>query len=336
MKPLLVNVLIVAIGTPLCSQESRQKEDPLAQAKVALSDWVVAKDKSETQLEKTVSRVIAAKRPGLRLLATMLEESGAGTDKKRIQALDSMLCHVALRWFDKVEKSGMLYAGQFNDLLVLQPRVGEFYLGLLLDTPSWFPINQRGKAVPALRDLFPKGPDKESLERIEAMANNKEEEPEALRFALAYALAQWGNRKLIKSEINALETKVKSDDEEVVVMALRDLAQIYYGIRDYGIAAVMYKDFLRRAEKAGSYLVPVYYYNAACCMSLSGDRRSALDYLKRSLQLNKSDRIDSSMRLERSLFEKDPEIALVRRSKGFAELLDQAFGTRNKDKNKHR
>lgn len=334
MKLSLVNVLIVAIGTPVCTQESRQQEDPLARAKVALSDWVAAKDKSETLVGKTVSRVIAAKRPGLRLLATMLKESEGGTDKKRIQALDSVLCHVALRWFDKVEKSKMLYAGQYDDLMILQPRVGEFYLGLLLDTPDWFPVNHRGKAVPALRDLFPKGPDKESLEGIEAIANNKDEEPGALRLALAYALAQWGNRKLIKSEINALEQKVNGDEEDVAVLALRDLAQIYYGIRDYGIAAVMYKEFLLRAEKADSYLVPVYYYNAACCMSLSGDRRSALDYLKRSLRLNKSDRIDSSMRLERSLFEKDPEIALVRRSKGFVELLDQEFGTKNKNKSK--
>ena len=110
------------------------------------------------------------------------------------------------------------------------------------------------------------------------------------------------------------------------------MAQLHYDIRDYSVAAVMHREFIRKAEVADEGdLVPVHYYNAACCMCLSGDRRSALEFLKRCLAFNESSKIDSSMRLKRKLFERDPEIALVRKTKGFEAMLDRAFGKKSKE-----
>lgn len=300
-----------------------------ADVKRALATWLKSAGRGEKLRAETVETLLQAGRPGLDVLAARITASEKGAEgalgNRTLAGLDELTGQVALRWLSKVQTSGMVYAGQYGDLRVLMPHVGDYYSALLVDTPQWFSIDDRWKVVAALRDLYPKGPDEAIRDRVEGMAKDGAE-PAYLRQQLAYALAQWGDRKLIKTKIKELDAKARDKDEETAILALRDLAQLHYDIRDYSLAAVTNQEFIRRSEATDYYLVPVYYYNTACCLCLSGNRRSALDYLKRSLELNKSTKIDPSMRLKRKLFENDPEIALLRSGKGFAAMLDQAFG----------
>ncbi len=327
---LLSPLLLALIPTAVVGQD---QDRLLADASKAMQRWIASPTEDrERMLDQTIGRMMAARQAGLKLLAERLK---ASSDPKRTDALLALIGHVGHRWLAKVEKTEMFYPGQYDDLKVLMPEIGAFYLELLLQTPEWFPYNERGKVIAPLRDLYPKGPDRVTLDRVLTMAQN-ELEPEALRVGLAQALAQWGNRKLIKVKIRALEKRSRSEDEETSILGLRELAQTYYDIRDYSVAAVTNREFISKAEAANYYLVPVHYYNAACCMCLSGDRRSALEYLRRCLVINDSPKIDSSMRLKRKLFERDPEIALVRKTKGFEAMLDRAFGKKSKEKKNKR
>ena len=313
-------------------QPGEQKQPPAksrAEAQDALKAWFDAdpRDRDEQARDKVVSRIMVAGPAGLDLLAGWVRRFAETPDPKLRKPAETLVGQVALRWLKMVEESPSRYAGQYQDLARLEPMAGEFYLRLLLDTPQWFSHKRRWLVISPLRDLFPKGPDPETLAQIEIMANNSEVEPEYLRVGLAYALAQWGRRDLIKVKIRALEKQASSGEPELVLLARRDLAKIYYGIRDYAVGAVAYRDFLQAAEAAET-VYPVNYYNAACCMCLSGDRRSAMLFLEKCLAINNSARIDSSMRVKRELFEQDPEIKLLIKDPRFAAMLEQAFGER--------
>lgn len=318
---------LACVLLPVVSVCGQVQNPALAKATAELGKWVATtvKDRDDQALKRVVDAVMKAEKPGLDLLGARMKAADKAADRGRVDAFHTVLCHVGLRWLEKVEKSDMVFAGQYGELARLQPRIGEFFLDLLMETPEWFPIDRRWRVIPAIRDLYPKGPDGETLDQFQRMAEN-EIEPEYLRVGMSYALAQWGRRKLIKDKIAKLQKNADGKNEESALLALRDLAAIYYGIRDYSVAAVRHKEFLRRAEAAEYYIVPVDYYNAACCSCLSGDRRSALDYLDRCFTLNVSPQIDSSMRLKRKLFDRDPEIALVRATPQFAKLMERAFG----------
>jgi tetratricopeptide (TPR) repeat protein len=326
-----VPLVLILTAAGLAAQPQIQAQQ---RARKAISSWIAAhKDDREALIARTVTSIDGAGKSGIAELAAARNAARKANDKKRLLAVQSLIGHLGIRWFDKVEKSKLVFAGQYNDLQPLMPDIGDYYFTLLVQTPEWFSINERIKVIPALRDLYPKGPDDVTLDRVEMMATD-EKEPAHLRVGLAYAMAQWGHRKLIKSKIHALQKKSRGDNEEIAIFALRDLSEIYYKIRDYSVAAVSYREFIERSEKADEYLVPVHYYNAACCMCLSGDRRSAMEYLRRCLKLNNSSKVDSSVRMVRSQFENDPEIALVRSAKGFKELMDTAFGEKRDGANK--
>lgn len=341
--PLLVAFLLAPFAGPAAGQSGRQDADGapdrrLAAAVDAMEKWLTSSEGDrELTGKSTLDRVMAAEGAGLKWLAAQLRTS---SDPKRTDRLLDLVGHVGRRWLKKIEKSEMIHAGQYDELKVLMPEIGAFYFTLLLRTPEWFPYNERVRVIAPLRDLFPKGPDGRVMDQVLAMAENRAEEPEDLRTGLANALAQWGNRKLLKAKIRAMEIQARSEDEEVAILGLRRLGEIYYDIREYATAAVTKRDSIRKAEAVGGYdLLPVHYYNTACCLCLSGDRRSALIYLERCLALNSSPKIDSSVRLKRELFERDPEIAMARKTKGFEAMLDLAFGKKSgpaKDKKEDR
>ena len=212
----------------------------------------------------------------------------------------------------------------------LQPKVGEFYLGLLINTPDWFPDTRRIDVVPAIRDLYPTSPGEAVQEQIKKIASNEDIEPQGLRITLQYALAQWGDRSLVKDHINELNARAQSKDAEISMLAHKELAAVYYMMRDYLTAARMHRVFLTKAEAEAHYLVPVDYYNAACCMSLSGDLGSALNLIQRCLKLNTSDRVDDSVKLSRKLFDNDPEVRAVRKTERFRKLVAAAFAKNKK------
>jgi tetratricopeptide (TPR) repeat protein len=301
------------------------RKNSLDHVKVLLERWLDKEQRSESLRSEVVEAIAAVGARAMRHLAGEAARARDGEDRSRARALDSVICHVGLHWLDRVKKSKMIYAGQYSPLAELQPTVGDFYLMLVINTPQWFPDNRRIEVVPAIRDLYPKSPGDAVQEQIKQIARNEDIEPLNLRAALKYALAQWGDRSLVKERINELTREAQSQDSETSMLALKALADVHYQIRDYLTAARMHTEFLAKAEAEDYYRVPADYYNAACCMSLSGNVHSALDLLDRCLKLNNSDRVDESVRLHRDLFDHDPEIRAVRKTKRFRELVSAAF-----------
>lgn len=290
-----------------------------------LESWLDKQQRSEALRTKVVEAVVEAGAEAMQHLALKAAKAREGTDRARAQALHSVICHVGLHWLERVKKSRMFYAGQYSALEPLQPTVGEFYLALVIDTPQWFPDDRRIEVVPAIRDLYPTSPGEAAQERIKHIATNEDIEPLNLRISLKYALAQWGDRSLIKDHLQQLAQEARSQDAETSMLALKAMAAAYYQMRDYLTAARMHNEFLAKAEAEDYYRVPADYYNAACCMSLSGNQRSALDLLDRCLKLNSSDRVDESVKLRRDLFENDPEMRALRGMKRFQELVSAGF-----------
>lgn len=311
----------------LISALPAQKPEQVKQARQALDDWLTldVRDRDEHRLKRLLPKLLRAGEPLVQDLGARLQRARRAEDTGPYRALTSVCSHLGLAWLGRVKDSEMVYAGQYEVLRPLMPEVGEFYLGLLTDTPQWFPITRRHEVVAPLRDLYPKGPGPVALDRIETIALDVQIEPRHLREQLGLALAQWGNRKLVKDRLRELEREARSKDSEEALIALRKLAYTNYGIRDYAVAAVNFQDLVDKAEREDYRRVPTDYYNGACCMALSGNLRGGMKLLERCLAYNFSDAFDSSLRLKRELFEKDPEIRALRRDPGFTKLLDKAF-----------
>ena len=306
------------------SRPSTRKQD-LVQVRVLIGKWLDREQRSEDLRTEVVEAIGDVGAPAMRHLAAVATLARTGTDRAKARALNSLVVHVGLHWLDRVKQSRVIYAGQYGVLKHLQPMVGEFYLGLLVNTPDWFPDTRRIEVVPAIRDLYPKSPGEAVQERIKVIASNRDIEPARLRARLQYALAQWGDRSLVKDQIHKLTEQAQSKDAETSMLALKELAEIYYQMRDYLTASRTHQEFLTKAEAEDYSLVPGDYYNAACCMSLSGNLVSALDLLERCVKLNASERIDESVKLSRKLFDNDPEVRAVRNTARFKKLVESAF-----------
>ena len=153
------------------------------------------------------------------------------------------------------------------------------------------------------------------------IAEHEDLEAWPLRLALFCALAQWGDRELIEGHLDDLKRRASDSDLEDRLEPVREIAQTYHLLRDHKTAAKYYVELLRGAEQLELRVAPADYYNAACNMSLVGDLESALAELARCVDLLQSGSLDESLMLDRDLFERDPEIANVRKTARFQELL---------------
>ena len=146
------------------------------------------------------------------------------------------------------------------------------------------------------------------MRKPSSIPEDRDFETEAVRRVLTCALAQSGRRALVDRQLEHLEQDGKEGDQEDQLFALKTLADVHYQIRDYKASARLYKEFLSRAAELGFPMAPADYYNAACNFSLTGDLESAYEALESCAELQTSDRVDSSLKLERNLFDNDPDI----------------------------
>lgn len=296
-----------------------------ADPSVAIERWLASEHTSEALMTATVEAVCDAD-DGLAVLG-QLQALLAKPNAPRSKGLRSLMPKVALEHLRRTYKSGMTYAGQYDGLGSLQPWVGPFLFGLLLDTPEWYPLTFRARLVPALRDLQAQLP---SAERVAAIIRLVEDdrEPTGLRRALAAALWQWGKRRHAEEFVRELQLATTEGDGEDRVNATLQLADYYNLLRDYKRAAGAHRAAQALARGAAVELLPVAWYSAACVHALKGDKERGLEALRRCAEMLASPDLDKSRRIERKLFEDDPEIALLRADERFQELLKLAFGER--------
>ncbi len=327
--------LVLSIFSFAQDPEKEPAKPPAATAAESVKAWLESDGKDRQKLTVAVQAALKEGTAGIDAIAGHLPKDPSKTkDLPNVKQLDSLLTTFAFSYLAKEMSSGIVFAGQYSPLAPLMPYVGRFYLKLVVDTPEQFPERQRQQVVPALRDLYPKGPGEEAMALVKKIALDEEFEQEGLRQALSYALWGWGDKELATKQIEKLKKEMETGKEDDQIDAQQKLADVYYQLRDYPSSAQLLKEFFARAEKSQRVLVPNDYYNGACNMSLAGDIDGALAALEKLFQLQNSDKVDSSQRLRRSMFDQDPDLTNVRKHPKFAELVKAGFGEKGGDETK--
>lgn len=241
---------------------------------------------------------------------------------QRVHALVTMVAldHVAHR-----RATDMVYVGQYDLLLRLQPFVGERFFDLLLDTPPWFAFTRRIHLVGPLRDLQPRAPRAERLDAVIRLVENAQVEPEELRRALAATLWQWGTKQYAEAVVAELQQAISDGDAEERVRTTLVLADYYTVLRDYQKAATTHRAAQALAKSTKVPLAPIAWYAAACVHALAGDAERGLQAIERCADLLASPDLDRSLRVPRKSFDDDPELASLRTDPRFAAAMARAF-----------
>lgn len=313
--------------TGCCTGLALGQDDKTQQQKVvtAVEKWLATDHTSEELMADTVQVVLKSPRIGLKWLGSLLPAALQKPAAPRSKGLRSLCTQVTLEHLRRTYNSGMTFVGQYGELNEMQPFARDFIFELLLETPEWYPLTFRVRLVPALRDIQLKSP---SVERLDGIIKIVEDEQETtgLRNSLAAALWQWGKPKHARQIISKLMSDTADGDGEDRVNAMLILADYYTVLRDYKSAARAHRTAQALAKHAKVELPPIAFYSAACVHALQGDVDNGIKSLEVCARMHASPDLDRSLRLERSLFEKDPEIAVLRKDKRFAALLQMAFG----------
>lgn len=316
---------------PECLQDpDGQEAQKAANVNLVIEKWLATDQSSEDAMAETVITVLADPKVGLAWLGQQLPAVDKAPNTTRSKGIRTLCTQTTLEFLRRTGKAGMVFVGQYNDLLLVQPFASEFLFQLLLETPDWYPFTFRVRLIPAVRDLQLRLPAVERVDGIVQLIKN-EQESEGLRNALAAMMAQWGRPEHAGAVIKRLRAATMEGDGEDRVDATLVLADYYNLLRDYKNAARAHRTAQALAKGANVELRPIAWYSAACVHALHGNVERGLDALERCARMHASPDLDRSVRLERNLFEKDPEIALLRKDKRFAVLLKLAFGDDKKD-----
>jgi len=308
----------------------QQKAEQLAEVKRAVEKWLVTDQTSEELMAATVRAILVLPKDGLAWLGQQLRATEESPNTARSKGIRTLCVQSTLEFLRRTNKADMVFVGQYNDLIALQPFASEFLFQLLLETPDWYPFTYRVRLVPALRDLQIRLPALEYVDGIVGLIKN-EREPDDLRNSLSAMMAQWGRSEHADAVIQRLRSATMEGDGEDRVDATLVLADYYNTLRDYKNAARAHRTAQALAKGADVELRPVAWYSAACVHALHGDIERGIEALERCARMHASPDLDRSLRIERKLFEDDPEIALLRKDKRFVALLKLAFGDGPKD-----
>lgn len=224
----------------------------------------------------------------------------------------------------------MRFAGQHDDLRLLQPYSGRFLIGLVLDPPGWFPSDRRAALLPALRDLFAEPPDEDTLDRLMVIAKNEDFEIDALREALAVALAQWGRPELVRKRIDELVELSGPRRTVDELYFVRALAKYHYEMRAYPAAATWWARYVEGKAAIEDHVSAIDEYDIACCNALADRSDEALSAIERCAALVAADKVDSSAAITASMFDTDPDLRSIRATERFAAARKLAFPKKKK------
>jgi hypothetical protein len=296
-------------------------QDPAA----AIRAWVESDHEDQELLDRTVALCLDAGDPGMRALAEAVRETRPEQRQRRI-GVESLVTGVVVEALRRGSESGMRYAGQYAGLRPLMPSAGTFLLSLVLDTPDWFPDDMRALVVPALRDVYPKGPERAAILRLREVAEDSDFEAQPLREALTYALAQWGERDLVAGRLAELNENAGEGRDTDELHFVRELAEVHYELRDYPAAAKHWQRYLHGMRTLELEPNALEFYNAACALALAAEIEAALDALTSCAALVAAGKIDTATPITRSMFETDPDLRAIRGQERFAAATKKAFG----------
>jgi len=252
-------------------------------------------------------------------------QAGAGEDVARRKAIEQAERDFALAFVRIQRASDITYRGQYDAMAALQPRVGDPFFMLLLEPPQWFPTTQRIELVPALRDLQTRIPEAVRVDAIVRIADNERIEPEDLRVALAAMLWQWGVKDQAQRHLARLVAATAEGEPEERMQSTLALADFHNQLRDHKSAAAAYRAAQALAKGAKVEWKPLTWYSAACVHALAGQRERALDAIDACAARLASPELDSSLRLSRKMFDRDPELDSLRADPRFQAAVQRAF-----------
>ncbi|MDA0372193.1 MAG: hypothetical protein O2865_00265 [Planctomycetota bacterium] len=304
---------------------SAQQVTPTAQdPAAAIREWVRSDHSDEALREAATKAVLDAGDAGLRALADTVRRTRPDQRDRRI-GVESLVATVVVGILERAHDSGMRFAGQYDRLRALQPYAGTFLVQLVVDTPDWFPDDMRALVVPALRDVYPRGPEPGARTQLRAVAEDEDFESQALRDALAYAFAQWGERDLVQPRLDEYQENAGSGSDTDELFFVRALAVVHYELREYEVAGKLWQRFVAGMQGLDAPVGAMDQYNAACTLARAGDTAGALEAIERCADLVAAGKVDSRAAITRRMFETDPDLLSIRAEERFVKATAKAF-----------
>lgn len=288
----------------------------LAWTRIAFASCIVsalaAQDSKPT--EAATSRPVSS-------IERLLHADDAGRSKALIALIDEQL------------ETNALYAGQYSALRQAGEPVRSLLEKWITDAPSQVYRQDRFRAacIRALRDVVDE-PTESLMTGLRGLVAD-EFEPDDIKTAATYALAQFGDTKLVDANLERLTASTDAKELQRRARAWYELSDIHYNLRDYDAAVEAYRKLLEMHESGEARLdqfgfpMPTLYYNCACSLALGGHTEEALDYVAKALEVGAAGR----QQLNRKLLETDMDIASIRGEERFGELFAKYFGGAGKD-----
>lgn len=316
---LAVTLAATALLGALPAQETTP-QDP----EVAIRAWIRSDHTDEALREAATKAVLDAGDTGLRALADAVRRTRPDQRDRRI-GVESLVATVVVGVLERAQDSGMRFAGQHDRLRALQPYAGTFLVQLVVDTPDWFPDDMRALVVPALRDVYPRGPEPSARTQLRTVAEDEDFESQALRDALSYAFAQWGERDLVQPKLDEYRENAGEGTDTDELFFVRALAVVHYELREYEEAGKLWLRFTSGMEALDAPVGAMDHYNAACTLARAGQTESALSAIERCAALVAAGKVDSRAAITRQMFETDPDLLSIRAEARFATAQAKAF-----------
>jgi hypothetical protein len=315
----------LAATAPLALAQEPTKSPPSQDAIATAGErWLASDQTSREQLNATVATLLRDPAAGITWLASQLPDARKAPAEPRSKGVGSLVTHLTLAFLRRQRATDITWVGQFAALQPLQPEVGELLFTWMTATPDWYPHSHRIHLVAPMRDLCSQLPEAERLEAIVQIVENERIEPEDLRRGLASVLWLWGEKKYGKAIVEQMVTATGEGDAEDRVQATLDLADFHNQLREYKQAATAHRSAQTLAKGAGVTLKPIAWYAAACVHALAGDVDQGIAAMTVCADLLASPDLDPSLRLARTMFANDPELASLRQHPRWSELVQRA------------
>jgi hypothetical protein len=301
------------------------KEQQRERIATAAQRWLEGDQTARDELDALVARMLEEPELGIDWLAAQLPDTLAAPALPRARSVHALVGHFTLGYMHRQRATKITFQGQYGALARLQPVAGDFLFGLLLETPDWYPTTHRIQLVAPLRDLQPRLPEAARADAVERVAENTAVEPENLRRALAALLWQWGRKQTAQAIVQRLVTATGEGAAEERVQTTLELADFWCQLREYKQAAGSHRAAQVLAKENGVGLRPIAWYAAACVHALLGDVERGLAAIDECAALLASSDLDASLRLPRSMFDNDPELAPLRGLPRWEQAMRRAF-----------
>lgn len=287
--------------------------------------WLDSEHTDRALLDRAATALVDAAKPGFADLRTELSSVDAN-DRNRRLALESLLQATVLQFVQAGLGASFRYAGQYAELRALEPHASALLLRLVIEPSDWFPPDQRGGLLPALRDILESPPADDILDRLEGMAADEDFEAEAFRYELMLAVAQWGRRKVVQKRLDVLVELAGRRQSAEELGICRTLAQLHYDLREYKTASTWWNQYQKGKAKLDDPPNAMDEYNIACCNALAGRVDLALAAIERCADAVRSGRNDSVAPVTGKMFDEDPDLRSIRDHERFRTARKHGFG----------